>query len=382
MGCCACSYRINEDVYIGLRVRKSPGKGVLPFKNIPFKDSVISSFQQNGIYLSHKSFPKDAWIDFRQIPLLKLTIENGIIKDELTFVESIVGGSTTDMYLTKTDTDEYRQYVKDKEEKDNREILKPKDLKPGWIVSSAMCPDSSEMIFLGNFYQYFLAYGYLQDGRYNSSEGRMKLENVIYYNKKGLERLVFLSPNGDGTFKVSIYPKNNKVVKEMYYLGGQDERYTNLESNRKFISEYFTTSEYDNMPDFFVFYNFFKKSSDNFKLPERKHIKRERYSGSSNWTAADGAIYWTSKYSSVEKENVIEILKELDTYKPEMENFNYLFDTEDEKYDDYYYSSNPFTYYWKEAYFDRYDKNLTYTIFRHRITRKQIELPITKGEKE
>lgn len=52
-----CSYRILENVYIGHRVRKTSGKGTVPYKNEPVTDVYIERWDKQGFLLKSEKFP-------------------------------------------------------------------------------------------------------------------------------------------------------------------------------------------------------------------------------------------------------------------------------------------------------------------------------------
>ena len=116
-----CNYRILKDVHIGLRVRKTKDKNTVPFKNDPMTGVKIISWSQLGFQLSHPDLPKDIWVDFHQLPLDKIQLEYGVIKNPITFVEQVmVGGS---MVLVRADTLDYMEMLHDKKEKEDAPVI-------------------------------------------------------------------------------------------------------------------------------------------------------------------------------------------------------------------------------------------------------------------
>lgn len=163
-----CGFRLLEKAFIGVRVRMSSDKNTVKFNNLPMKDVVIEDYCSDGIFLSHPQLPKKIWVDFYQIPLTKLTIVNGVIKDEITFVESITGH---EMELIKTDEEVYKDLVKFTEEKANSgNIFKLKDLKPGDVVQRALCKEGNHLIYLGTLFGTELKYQYNYGGYYDHND--------------------------------------------------------------------------------------------------------------------------------------------------------------------------------------------------------------------
>lgn len=149
----SCQYKINEKVYVGRSVRKTGGKGTLPYLNKPFTNGFIEKFDNQGFVISHPTFPKSIWLEFSQLPLTTITIVNGVIQDELIFVEHLFRHGGTQMFIIKTDSDEYREvldYHKEKEKSYN--VLKLKELVPGNVVISAVCEAGNSMTYLGTFF--------------------------------------------------------------------------------------------------------------------------------------------------------------------------------------------------------------------------------------
>ena len=223
-----CSYRILKNVNIGQRVRKTADKNTVAFDNEPFSGAKILRYDHQGFQIGHESLPKDLWLDFNQLPLCTLTIKNGIIEDEITFVESIVGGSTTSMVLLKTATFDYQELLEDKLFKDNQQKFKATELIPGEVVSSAICKESVNMVFLGRF---FVA-ECVNKGAYSyrGSDGKSR-----YYIDKTPERAFFAIDDGSGKYSIKEYPITNKIVAELYKEGINDALFTNQTINLDMI---------------------------------------------------------------------------------------------------------------------------------------------------
>jgi hypothetical protein len=110
-----CSYRILKNVNIGQRVRKTADKTTVPFNNAPFSGAKITNYDKLGFRITHETLPKEIYLDFHQFPLTKLTIKNGVIQDEITFVEKLIsGGGTTSMVLIQTNLLDYQELIHDK----------------------------------------------------------------------------------------------------------------------------------------------------------------------------------------------------------------------------------------------------------------------------
>ena len=145
----SCSVKYLDKAFIGVSVRLTGGKNCVKFENKPMTGVEILDYSNQGFRIFHKDLPKEFWLDFGQLPLTKLKIVNGIIKNEITFVENIIRHQTQ---FIKT-TDEAYVNAKAEFELDKTiELLSPTKLKPGQKVISAQCKDSIELIFLGNFY--------------------------------------------------------------------------------------------------------------------------------------------------------------------------------------------------------------------------------------
>jgi len=145
----SCSIKYLDKAYIGVSVRLTSGKGVVKFDNKPLTDVEITGYSSQGFSIFHKNLPKKFWLDFGQLPLRELIIDNGIIKDEITFVENIIRHETQ---FVKTDTEAYKNAKAEFELDKGLELLPPTKLKPGQKVISAQCKDSIELIFIGNLF--------------------------------------------------------------------------------------------------------------------------------------------------------------------------------------------------------------------------------------
>jgi len=148
-----CSIKLLGSVHIGAGIRMSKDKNTVAFDNKPMSDMLIEKYMKQGFHLSHESLPKNIWVDFDQLPLTRLKIENGVIKDELTFVENIV---IHRMQLIKTMDTEYIELLYNEaqlaKKEEAEEIISLSVGIPGHIYKGAQCEDGNEMIFLGTYY--------------------------------------------------------------------------------------------------------------------------------------------------------------------------------------------------------------------------------------
>jgi hypothetical protein len=126
-------------------------KNTVPFDNLPMKGMVIEKYDQLGFFISHPNLPKKVYVNFDQLPLTRLIIKNGVIEDEITFVENIINHK---MQLIRTlDTEYIDMLFKEKslDEKQD-EIITISQAVPGRIYIGAQCEEGNEMIYLGNFH--------------------------------------------------------------------------------------------------------------------------------------------------------------------------------------------------------------------------------------
>lgn len=205
-----CSYRILKDVHIGLRVRKTKDKTTVPYKNEPITDAYIETWNDQGFRLKHEAFTtanNTIWLDFYQLPLNKLNIEMGFIKNPIVFVEQILSyGGSTSMVLLRADTFDYLELLEDHNYKVESEKLKPTQLKPGDQVISAICRESLPMVFLGRFRSA------VEQQKYVRGYGH----NYSYVVDEAPEHAFFAYPQNDGSYNVESYPMTNKKIVELY----------------------------------------------------------------------------------------------------------------------------------------------------------------------
>ena len=207
-----CSFRIIDLVHIGQQVRKTSDKSTVPFDNKPMKDVKIESYNKMGFVISHPSMPKHAWLDFKQLPLCEVTIERGIIKTELTFVEKLHGTTNggTALQLIRTDTFDYLELLDDRKQKDEAEKFKLSDLKVGDCVSSCICREATPMYYLGTFDTVYAK------SRYDYGSYRNNNYTYWHYIDRVTKRAFFAYKQSDGRFKIMGYPLTHKMVAEFY----------------------------------------------------------------------------------------------------------------------------------------------------------------------
>jgi hypothetical protein len=239
-----CSYRILKDVHIGLRVRKTKDKNTVPFKNEPMTDVKIVSWNDQGFELSHPDLPKNIWVDFYQLPLDKIQLEYGVIKNPITFVEEIMQGGS--MVLVRADTLDYMEMLHDKKEKEEAQTYSVKQLTPGDRVISAICKEGNVMVYLGTFNVATMSSKHQYGYGYNRNTTHLK------YIDETPERAFFAYEMPNGKYRVDDYPLSNKVVKENYLASDKargeriDPQFTNTETNMELIRNLMYTSRYSN----------------------------------------------------------------------------------------------------------------------------------------
>jgi hypothetical protein len=218
-----CSYRILKDVHIGLRVRKTKDKTTVPFNNEPMTGVKILMWNDQGFQLSHPDLPKDIWVDFYQLPLDKIQLEYGVIKNPITFVEEIRKGGS--MVLVRADTLDYAEMLHDKKDKDEAKKYTLKELVTGDRVISCLCKQGNVMVYLGTFSiatmksQRNYNYGYYNNG------------NSYTYSTIDTtpERAFFAYELPNGKYQINAYPITNKTILEMYRCDDKGSHRTNEE---------------------------------------------------------------------------------------------------------------------------------------------------------
>jgi len=145
----SCNYKLLKNAHIGSRVRMTKDKNTIPFDNKPMTNLLIENYNTLGFQISHPSMGRTIWVAFNQLPLTELTIKNGIIEDEITFVENLI---IHQMVLVKTSDPDYIQLIKEREEEKEEEFTTLSKLKSGDKVISALCKEGVEMSYLGTWY--------------------------------------------------------------------------------------------------------------------------------------------------------------------------------------------------------------------------------------
>lgn len=150
-GANTCSIRSLKSANIGKAVRMTADITTISFENIPMKGMLIEKYNQLGFEISHPNLPKKVYVNFDQLPLTRLTIKNGVIEDEITFVENIVNHQ---MQLIRTlDTEYIDMLFKEKAlETKQDEIIPITQAIPGQVYIGAQCEEGNEMIYLGTFF--------------------------------------------------------------------------------------------------------------------------------------------------------------------------------------------------------------------------------------
>lgn len=245
-----CSYRILKNVHIGQRVRKTKDKTTVPYLNEPITDVYIEDWNVQGFYLKHEAFPtknNTIWLDFGQLPLNKLNIEMGYIKNPIVFVEQILSyGGSTSMVLLRADTFDYLELLEDHKYKVESDKIKPTQLKPGDQVISCICRESLPMIFLGRF-----RYATRRQKR-NYGYGRNEYQYIV---DEAPEHAFFAYPNKSGTgYNVESYPLTNKKIVELYRAEDkgksfEENRFSDLETNKLFLRAVLNDTKIKNYND-------------------------------------------------------------------------------------------------------------------------------------
>ena len=191
-----CSIKLLKNAYIGAGVRMSKGKDTVPFENKPMKGLLIERYTKQGFRISHENLPKTIWVDFDQLPLTRLKIENGVIEDEITFVENIVYHR---MQLIRTLDTEYMDLLhaeKALEEKESGgDIIPISQAELGHVYIGAQCKENIPMIYLGTWY----AKGVHRHHNYNYGWGSSSKADSFHLEKQSPERAFFLIDTQDLT---------------------------------------------------------------------------------------------------------------------------------------------------------------------------------------
>jgi hypothetical protein len=221
-----CSIRSLKKAYIGSGVRMTSDKSTKEFENLPMKGMIIEDYNKLGFHINHPNFPKSVWVNFDQLPLTRLTMKNGVIEDEITFVENIVNHQ---MQLIRTLDTEYIDMIYKEKSLDQKqdEIIPISQAVPGQIYIGAQCEEGNEMIFIGTFFvkelktvSNFYAY-------YNRS-GSDKTK--YYMHKLSPQRAFFAIPAEE----VTQAEENALIVK---YYGKSENRWSKSWEEREVIDK-------------------------------------------------------------------------------------------------------------------------------------------------
>lgn len=207
-----CSIKFLPKAYIGNGIRMTADKSTVEFDNKPMKGMVIENYNKQGFRISHPSMPKSFWVDFDQLPLTRLTIHNGVIEDEITFVENIVNHR---MQLIRTLDTEYVDLIyKEKAlEQKKDQIIPISQAIPGEIYIGAQCEEGNEMIFLGSFFikPVHRDYNY---NHFSRGWGRNEREERYFFHKSTPQRAFFAIPSNE------LAKAEERQIESAYY--GED----------------------------------------------------------------------------------------------------------------------------------------------------------------
>jgi len=184
-----CSIKLLKNAHIGAGVRMSSGRDTVPFENIPMKGLLIEDYNKLGFKISHENLPKTIWVNFDQLPLTRLKIENGVIQDEITFVENIV---RHEMQLIRTLDTEYMDLIYTEkalaEKEKGGDIISISQAKAGHVYIGAQCKENIPMIYLGTWY----TKGIYRNRNYNYGWGSRSQPDTFHLEKQSPERAFFL----------------------------------------------------------------------------------------------------------------------------------------------------------------------------------------------
>jgi len=282
-----CSIKLLKNAHIGGGVRMSSGKDTVPFENVPMKLMHIEKYDKLGFFISHENLPRKIWVNFNQLPLTRLTICNGEIQDEITFVENIV---MHQMQLIRTLDTEYMDLLYAEKELDKKEtggdIIPISQAEAGNIYIGAQCKENIPMIYLGTWYakgiyrnhEYGWGYNsrqrdafhldkqspqrafFLMDSTNLTSEEEERLETIEmesieresnedwedyykredvarkeYYNERAILEKQIISEGAPERWKILVYPVTSKRVKKLIKTPTVAEKFTNNEYNKELI---------------------------------------------------------------------------------------------------------------------------------------------------
>ena len=224
-----CSIKLLKKAYIGVGVRMSSGDGTVPFANEPMTGMVIERYNKLGFRINHDSFPKSIWVKFEQLPLTRLTLINGVIQDEITFVENVV---RHEMQLIRTLDTEYMDllYAEKKLAEKKDDIIPITEAKVGDWYIGAQCKEGLEMVYLGTFYQKSIH-------SYNDYNRRERGGEYIYtfHLQKDAPKRAFFAVKEGKLWDVISFPLTNKKVKNLIQLYKDQPEFQDKAANKEVI---------------------------------------------------------------------------------------------------------------------------------------------------
>jgi hypothetical protein len=220
-----CSIKLLKKAFIGEGVRMTGGKGTVPFENLPMIGMEITGYSQLGFQINHKSFPRGIWVKFDQLPLTRLTIKNGIIEDEIAFVENIVSHS---MQLIRTEDTEYIDllFAERNLAKKVDDMIPVGEAIVGTWYKGAQCKAGIEMVFLGAFYQ--------KSVTQHESKPYPNYEYTYHLDKNSPKREFFAVKEGK-KWDIVSYPSTNKKIKKLIQLYKDEPQFADKTINKEII---------------------------------------------------------------------------------------------------------------------------------------------------
>jgi len=238
----SCSYKLLDKAHIGVHVRMTGDRSTKPFDNVPMKDMKILKYDKMGFEISHPALPKQIYVDFKQLPLTKLTIVNGVIKDEITFVENIV---QHEMELIKTDMLDYIELLDIRNREKDKTFVTLSKIKPGDVVKSALCESSAPMIYLGTWFTKELRSKTDYSSYYRSGRGEYTyINNLCEVTPKRAFFLITSASGKVGKYSFLNYPITSKVILTMEPMNTTVEAFTDVAFNEEYIDTNYLQYDY------------------------------------------------------------------------------------------------------------------------------------------
>lgn len=233
-----CSIKLLTDAHIGAGVRMTKGTNTVPFKNLPMRGLKIEDYNKLGFKISHENLPKVIWVDFDQLPLTRVVMRNGVIEDEITFVENIV---LHKMQLIRTEDTEYIELLYNERALKRQEIIPNSEAIIGDWYKGAQCKEGLEMVYLGTWYTKSV----VEKGYWNYYSYGEKKPNTFHLVDKSPKRIFFACKEGT-KWDVISFPVTNKRIKDLIKLDKSEEMFQNRNLNRELILMVANKKEYDN----------------------------------------------------------------------------------------------------------------------------------------